>query len=127
MLVAEPIAFTSLNSCAYCVLPSAAGPCDWNCVPLSSRNGFTSFSHANGSFTNAGSTGRHWPGSVPTANRNEPKRPSSVRASIIAAAASSPTAIPRVFAVSSGIPASDDAYNGSSVAFCVGTRLSSIR
>ena len=39
------------------------------CVPLRITNGFTSFSHAFGSLTNMGSTGRHMPGSEPTAKR----------------------------------------------------------
>ena len=94
-------------------------------MPLLIRKGFTSFSHANGSFTKAGRTGRHWPAPVPTGNRYAPKRPSSVRAAIMAAAAAPPTAIPRVFAVPSGTDASDAAYCASSVAFCAGTRLSS--
>ncbi len=125
MLVADPSDLTSLNSRAYFLLVERRGPSEPNCVPLSIRNGLTSFSHANGSLTNAGSTGRHWPAPVPTGNRYAPKRPSSVRAAIIAAAAAPPTAIPRVFALPSGIAASDAAYCASSVGFCAGTRLSS--
>jgi hypothetical protein len=58
---------------------------------------------------------------------NEPKRPSPVRAAIIAAAAASPTAIPRVFGDPSGIGASEAAYWVSSVACCAGTRCTSRR
>ena len=124
--MAEPYFFTSSNSRVYFALVSAGGPSERNCEPLRIRNGRTFASHAFGSLTNAGSTGRHWPGSVPTANRNEPKRPSSVRAAIIAAAAALPTAIPRVFAEPSGIAMSAVAYCASNVACCVGARCESI-
>src|ERR687898_2043983 len=126
LLVAEPYVFTSSNSCAYFRLASASGPSERNCEPLWRRKGRTSFSHPFGSLTSAGGTGRHWPGSDPTANRNDPKRPSSVRAAIIAAAAALPTAIPRVLDEPSGIPISEAAYCASNVACCVGARCESI-
>ena len=59
--------------------------------------------------------------------RKAPKRPSAVRAAIIAAAAASPIAIPRVFEMPSGIAASEAAYWASSTACCAGTRCDSIR
>jgi hypothetical protein len=127
VLVAEPSDLTSVNSRAYFRLVSASGPSERNCEGLRIRNGFTSFSQALGSLTNAGSTGRHTPGSKPTAKRNEPKRPSSVRAAIIAAAAASPTAIPRVFANPPGTSASEAAYRAASAACCAGTRCTSTR
>jgi hypothetical protein len=56
----------------------------------------TSFSQARGSLTPL--LGRHSPGSVPTAKRKGPKRPSLARAASSAAAAASPVAIPPAFA-----------------------------
>src|SRR5918995_7455398 len=111
VLAKEPYAFTSLNSRAYWLLVSSFGPFDMNLAGSSTRNGFTSFSQAFGSFTNRGRTGRHSPGRVPTGNRYGPKRPSFVRAAIIAAAAASPTAIPPAFAAGpSEIAPSEAAY-----------------
>ena len=112
VLVAEPSDFTSSNSRAYLRLVSGSGPLVRSSAALGIRNGLTSFSQAAGSFAIAGSTGFHWPGPEPTGNRNAPKRPSSFRAAIIAAAAALPTAIPRRFDALSEIEASEAAYCG---------------
>jgi hypothetical protein len=64
-----------------------------NWSPLSTTNGLTFATHANGSLGPEGVvhvvevTGRHCPGSSPHVNWNDPKRPSFVRSEIIAAAA----------------------------------------
>ncbi len=120
--VAEPSVLTSSNSRAYFRLVSGSGPSDRNWDELGMKNGSTSLSQPFGSFTNIGSTGRHTPGPVPEGKPGAPNRPSSVRAAIIAAAAASPTAIPRFFERPSGIAARDDASCPSSAGCCAGTR-----
>ena len=69
VLFSDPIDLTSFSSRAYLRLLRSSGPFDWNWDPLSIRNGFTSFSQANGSFTNAGRTGFHTPGPEPIGKR----------------------------------------------------------
>jgi ribosomal protein S30 len=126
VLVREPTLLTSSKSRVYALLVSLSGPSERNCEASSSRNGRTSLTHAFGSLPKAGRTGFQTPGPEPTAKRNAPKRPSSVRAAIIAAAAASPTRIPRVFELPSGIAASEAAYCASRTACCAGTRCESI-
>src|SRR5262245_53350037 len=108
--VEEPRSFTSLYSVAYFRLVSAFGPLERNCDVRWSVNGLTFETQANGSLANAGSVGRHSPGSVPTGVVNGTKRPSPVRSARIAAAAAAPAAIPSSFAVPSGIAARAPAY-----------------
>ena len=103
---------------------SGSGPAERNCDELSSRNGFTFRSQALGSLTKPGSTGSQTPGPGGSSGKPAgPKRPSAVRAAIIAAAAASPTAMPRVLGTPSAMPASDAAYWASSVDFTAPGRL----
>src|SRR5215207_7851108 len=90
-------------------------------------NGVTFRSHPAGSLTNPGSAGRHCPGNVPVVKPGAPNRPSFARATSIAAAAASPTAIPPVFAGPSGIPATDVIHFAASAGCCAGTMLTSTR
>ena len=59
VLLFAPSVLTSLKSFAYCELVSGYGAGPPNCYPFLIRNGLTSLTQANGSLTNAGSTGRH--------------------------------------------------------------------
>ena len=60
-----------------------------------------------GSVAKIGGVGRQAPGVVPITGVNGPKRPSSARAASIAAAACSPSAMPRDLPGPSAIAASD--------------------
>src|SRR5688572_24832841 len=102
-LFSDPMDLTSLNSAAYAALVSGKGPAEANCDALGIRNGFTFRTQPAGSLPKAGGTGRHCPGSMPVGKPGAPKRPSFVRAAIIAAAAASPTGTP-VTRFNSGIP-----------------------
>ena len=73
-------------------------------------NGRTLETHANGSLTKAGSSGRHSPTCVPGVKEKVANCPSPARSASIAAAAAAPMAIPSVFAWLSVIAASDVAY-----------------
>ena len=109
MLVAEPTAFTSAKSAAYLRLARGNGPCERNCDASLIRNGVTFLIQPDGSLTNMGRTGRHWPGMVPVGKPGEPKRPSFARSASIAAAAVSPAWMPPAFIGPSGMAANDDA------------------
>ena len=119
---------TSSNSRAYLRLVSAIRPLGAELRRALDQERLHVPEPGDGSFTNVGSTGRHTPGSGPRrGSRAAPKRPSSVRAAIIAAAAASPTAIPRFFERPSGIAASDDVSCASSAGCCAGTRWTRTR
>ncbi len=115
-LEADPIAFTSLNSFAYFVLVSAFGPRVSTWAAFWRVNGRTLRTQPKGSFTNAGSSGRHWPGPgfAGTVNPGAPNRPSFALWASIAAAAAAPIAIPSVFDGPSVIEASVAPYAVSS-------------
>jgi hypothetical protein len=103
--VAEPSVLTSLYSAVYWSLVRSGMPSDRNWSVLRSVNGRSRATQAFGSLTNAGSAGRHSPGSVPIAKRNGPFRPSPSRLVSIALAAAAPAAIPSAFAWPSGMAA----------------------
>ena len=120
VLSAAPIVLTSSNSLAYLALVSGFGgrPRNFEASPI--RNGLTSLSHAPGSLMKSGTSGRHAPTADPAVNRKGPKRPSSVRAAIMASAAALPVAIPPSFAAPGGIVARAASYSGFSRAASAG-------
>ena len=117
VLISEPSALTSLNSAVYAALVSASGPGVRNCDPLSTRNGFASFTHGLGSHAGAPvavASGCHTPGTnVPNVHEIR-TRPSCPSASI-ASAAMVPTSIPLSLRAPFGIPASEASYAACSV------------
>ncbi len=68
VLVDEPTALTSFSSRAYAALWMSSGPAVRKRDARPMANGFTLLTQANGSLTNIGSSGRHWPRPVPAVN-----------------------------------------------------------
>src|SRR5215208_3810627 len=108
-LVAEPSIVTSFRSAAYAALPSAFGPAVRNCEELCSMNGRTRPTHGVGSSSGrnvVGSiSGCQYPGPVSCVHWDGPKRPSFIRAAIIASAAAFPALMPILLNGLSGIAA----------------------
>src|SRR4029079_13648664 len=76
-------------------------------------NGLTLLTHANGSLTNIGSSGRHWPTTVPGANEDGTSRPSVARFASILAATVAPIEMPAFLRQPPGIVASEAVYAAS--------------
>jgi hypothetical protein len=88
---------------------SAGGTGGANWVALCTNSGVTKANHGADIGRNAGGVGRQTPGAGGWVNRMGALRPSSARSRIRLSAARMPNAMPRVFAVPSGICASDAA------------------
>src|SRR5690349_2290736 len=73
-------------------------------------NGFTLLTQANGSLTNIGSSGRHWPTPVPDVKEYGTYRPSFARFASILVATVAPIETPAFLRQPPGIVASDAVY-----------------